>query len=454
MLQHTTATQRKVNYDDVGALLNPGFISATMSVGGTRIALRTLSPGDLFLLKSRASGLPEGDWQHWAIASSIWMVDGYNLLEERNYTPRLYDMVRRLPRQVRRILYSTVIGLFSRAEKAGEGVESYLYEESSRSRWRMMGKTKFGAHLGVPGSESLGSNFVQQIWTAFNQVEDERFASERQWDGFKLVASTHAPKGVQKMDTKDKQRSREEDARRQSVMDRYYYYRAGLVDEEGYRKDRNRDLEGAVIHQPKTADQLSDEMRRWVEGDQDQHDMIVENYKNQITARREAEGLEREQRRVALQEELTRREDADMEPMQMVAYHPDQLAQILADRKAGSGRGRRVYDDSRGKTERYVTNFLVKEQRRGQLKKDREGRVLDADPNAVTRHQSLQDTLETRQVQMSAEEAPQTAPAAPPHPHLNHPNPEVRAYHQNQQRLAEKASVDGLVNPDVFGGNR
>ena len=39
-----------------------------------------------------------------------------------------------------------------------------------------------------------------------------------------------------------------------------------------------------------------DEMRRWVQGDHDEHDMIVERYKNQILARREAEERDRESR--------------------------------------------------------------------------------------------------------------------------------------------------------------
>lgn len=449
MLQPTTPKQRKPHYEDVESLLSPGFLTHTLSVGGTRLALRTLSPGDLFLLKTRAAGLPDREWQHWAIASSIWMVNGVNLLEERNFTPRLYKMVCRLPHRARRILYSAVIGLFARADRASEGVEAYIYEDSSRSRWRMLGKAQFSEHLGVPGANSLGANFVQQIWTAFNQVEDERHDSERQWEGFKLVASTHAPKGVQKMDQKDKQRAQEESARRQAVMDRFCYYREGLIDRRGYHKDQNHDLTGAVIHQPKSASQLSDEMRRWVEGEHDLHDMIVENYKNQILARREAEEREREQRRLALQAELERREEAEMEPLPMVAYSPRQLQQILSDRNAGKARGRRIYDDSRGKTERYVGGFLAKEQRRGLLKKTAEGALVDADPHAVRRHQSLQSALESRQVQM---ETPEPARSAPARPNTNHPNPQVQAYYRQQQRMAGEANVEGLVNPDVFGG--
>jgi len=454
MLPPTTAEQRKIHYSDVEALLNPGFLSHAITVRGTRFCLRTLSPGDLFLLRNRANGLSDKEWQRWAIASCIWMVDGYNLLGEGNHVPRLYRMVRRLPSRAHRILYNTILGLFSRAEKAAEGVESYIYEDAARSKWRMMGRTEFPHHLGVPGAVGLGVNFIQQIWMAFNMVEDDKQTADQQWEGFKLVASTQAPKGIQKIDTKDKQRHREEQARRQSVMDRFYYYRVGKVDREGYLKDKNRDLIGAVIHQPKSPDQLSDEYRRWVDGDMDQHDMIVESYKNQIMARRAEEDRQREARRAALHREIERREAADMEPLSLVAYSPAQLQQILAERNVGQPRGRRIYDDQQAKNERYINNFLVKEQRRGAVQKTADGRYADADPHAVERHDQIQNSLENRKVQFGAPPQPQGVPVPPPQPELNHPNPQVRAYLQQQRRMAEEAGVENLVNPEIFGVQR
>ena len=109
------AERRRPIYTDVEALLSPGFLSHSMAVSGVSLAMRSLSPGDAFLLRHRVGTKhTDREWRDWVLASSIWMVDGQPLLEDPHATHRVYRSIRALPRRVSDILFSVFTGLFNR----------------------------------------------------------------------------------------------------------------------------------------------------------------------------------------------------------------------------------------------------------------------------------------------------------------------------------------------------
>ena len=336
----TTPEQRSSLYEDLETLLDFGFLSYTLSINGVMFSFRSLTPGDQFVLRHRTHGTKERpeEFRTQIVAASIWMVDGYNLLGETNVVPKLANVIRGLPGNARIILFNVVLRLFDRVSKAVDAVESYAYEKASRYKWRTMGGQSFGTHTGVPGVPTIGTNYAQRMWTFFNTMEDQRVADDSLWEGFKLTASAQAPKGVKKIDARDKQQRQLEIDRRQGIFDRFFYTAKGVIKPID-RKNRSAATEGPHMG-PKTADDLAEEMRRWVAGEDDWHDAIVTSYKQQVSAQHEQHKAEAAERAAALA--AVREEESDR-PQVMVAYTADQLAEILRERNPGPA-GVRVVD--------------------------------------------------------------------------------------------------------------
>lgn len=365
-LPQTTLEQRDSLYDDVETLIQAGFLYHTVSVHGVRLVLRSLSPGDLFLLQARSVGDVDANWQFWTVATSIWMVNGVNLLTEDHAPVRLYETLQMLPRTALDILFSLVMGLFARQNRAINAVEPYCYENISRFKWKGFNGHTPGHYSGVPGADRLGLNYAQQMWAVFNEVEDRRVHDEQMWEGFKLVASAMAPKGVKKIDQKESQMRDAEKERRQAVRDRFYYVSVGLLMPDGQAK------EGAQPYMTfaKTAEQLAEEMHNWVTGKEDPHDQVVNAYKRQVIEKYQAEKAAREARQASLRERLKHEDDQSggME-RPMVGYTAQQLAEILKHRGAGVPGGvSRVFESDRDDRDYLYEKYLERNPDAGLLR--------------------------------------------------------------------------------------
>ncbi len=336
MLPQTTIEQRSRFYTDVEGLLSPGFLTHTVVVNGVRLHLRSLGAGDLFMLKARTEGAVAHEWRVWSVATSIWMIDGRTVLGEDSVIPFLAAYVRRLPRPIVDLLFSLLLGLWVRVGDAVDATEVYCFETGSRYKWKTVGLTGL-MHTGVPGADRLGLNATQRIWAAFNEMEDQKRAEETQWEGFKLVASSNAPKAIGKMDKRDQQRREEETAGRKNRLNHHFYVQVGVLDAKG----EVQGVSGSAHHYggQKSVEDLEDEMRRWVTDDQDLHDSGVAESKASITASQQAELAERESRRQMLQKKRDEMgwEAGDFKPQPLMAMTAEQLQHILTSRGPGQG---------------------------------------------------------------------------------------------------------------------
>ena len=334
-LPRTTYEQRKTLYGDVEGLVSVGFLSHLAVVQGVRFNLRTLNPGDMFMLNARVSGTSDTEWRLWTVATATWMIDGISLLETPEAAPRVVQTLRALPESAQEILFSLVLGLFSRQQRASVLTEAYCYEDISRYTWRALGGQHPMTQAGIPGVERLGANPAQQLWTAYNIVEDQRHDDEQRWEGFKLAASATAPKGVKKLNQKDQQARASEKERREAIMDRGYYRALGVINEKGHLSgDAAGDL-GVQIIGPKSDEDLQEEMRKWVTGEMDWHDEVVANYKRKITERYEAEKRAREER-VQAARQVAQQHGEDLRPRALVGYTADALQELLRSRQRGA----------------------------------------------------------------------------------------------------------------------
>jgi len=326
-LQSTTPDQRHPLYRDVETLIAPGFLSQHVTVNDVPLALRSLFPGDIYLLQARVGNGGDSEWKNWAIASSIWLVQGY-MVSDPNLVPRLYRMIKALPKRARDRLFSIVVSMFDRQGKALEATESYCYETFSRYQWRTYGGHNPTDHMGISGLEKLGTNHIQRMWTFYNSVEDQRIQDDRMWEGFKLSISPHT-KGVKKIDQKDIQQRREELARRQEVQDKFFYTATGVL-EIGPKGEVKDAPPGMAV---KSVEDLEQEMYRWVTGQEDQHDEIVRAYKERISRKHQAAKEERERRAAMMREEYD--DNAVLASTALVGYTADQLREVLKGRKTG-----------------------------------------------------------------------------------------------------------------------
>lgn len=334
MLPRTTTEQRHRFYEDVELLLQPGFLTHSVVVGGVRLHLRSLGTGDLFMLRARTEGANNYEWHLWVVASAVWMIDGRAVLGQDEVVPFLADYLRKIPRIALDILFTVVLGLWVRLSDAVEAVEVYCFELASRYKWKTMGAP--GLQLsGVPGAAALGLNAVQRIWVAYNEMEDTKRGEETAWEGFKLVASSNAPKAIKKLDTRDSRRREREKTEREQRLDLFYYWKLGVVDKKGLVEGTDGSMHR--IQGTKSVEDLEEEMRRWVTEDYDLHDRIVAEYKAKIRAKHEQEQVEREARRQELQrkrEELGW-ESGTFRPQPLVAMTAEQLQVLLSQRGPG-----------------------------------------------------------------------------------------------------------------------
>jgi hypothetical protein len=337
------------------------------------------------MLRHRAHNLTHDEWQSVAIATSIWMAKGYNLLDEDNAIPMMAKSIRTLPPNVRSILFNEVGALFDRVNDAIDAVESYAYEKSSRYKWRSLGGQPFNSHNGLKGN--IGTNHVQRMWTFFNMIEDQRIADDVYWDGVKFTTSAHSAKGVKKADDRDKQHRKEEQDRRQRVQDTFFYVVKGVIKKPDSDVKSDQNLNGK-----KTSDDLAEEMRRWVAGEADWHDDIVNNYKRKVSENYERHKQEAAERAAIL---ASAREDDSEQPQSMVAYTPEQLADILKDRGHGVAGVRQVGSGPGAVREHLYTKFLGRDADSGVLKVTPDGQMAIASPNAGP---TLEQRIEDRNV--------------------------------------------------------
>lgn len=332
ILPKTTIEQRGQFYTDVEALLSPGFLTHPVVVAGTRLQLRSLGTGDLFMLRSRTEGCSPREWRVWTVSTAIWMVNGRSVLGHDDAVPFLAKYVSEMPDMMLGVLFSTALGLWVRVLTATKDVEAFIYESASRYRWKSTNRQMLDS--GVPGASTLGLNTIQRIWMAFNEMEDSRKAEESTWEGFKFVASSNAPKAVAKIDQGDRQRRKDESEQRQRRLDQFFYEKLGVLSPD----DRASDSTSSYRLATKSVEDLEDEMRRWVTGDADLHDQVVEEYKARIRAQREQEKAELAARRIALQAERERQEreaqQTGFRPQPLMALTGAQLQQMLQGRGA------------------------------------------------------------------------------------------------------------------------
>jgi hypothetical protein len=321
----TEWSERSEMYGDLRELIDPGFLVCDVKINGLTISLRSLYPSDYYLVQ-RWSGRDTALWRNHILATSMWTFDG-RLNTSRESAREMVDVVRAFSGPVLDRLLYAAIGLYNRTRTATEYLESYLYEEESRRLWSSVGKSSFRGALfrGIPGIDCLGLNTLQQGWSVWNEFEDMRHQTDAEWMRTRAMMSVHVSKqSTAKWDTAESNRKSQEDEYREDVRDRTYWIHKGILkkDKGGYVGDN-----GAILQTARSADDLADQYHRWVEGDLDAHDEVVESYKRRIQLSIEANQKARERYLQSIE-----RDDSDEGTLIQVVKSQEELNTFLRKR--------------------------------------------------------------------------------------------------------------------------
>ena len=338
VLPPTSYDQRESLYVDIMPLLTKGFLTHKCNLGGSVIALRNLNSADNFFLKNCIFDNSDSEWMLWTVSRAVWMIDGFLFLGEQNYAYYVYQQIQSLPKKVITRLFRLVVNLTSKVSEQQSRIEAFFYEEHSRSLWSQIRHLPLPSDKvsGIMGSEKIGINLIQRIWISLNTYRDNVIEERKDWSNAKFIASASSPKGVDKINKKEQSAIQQEESKRKRFLDEFYYRQQGVITDDQDSPTSNR-----IVRTASTPDELEDEMKRWVSGDNDDHDKIVTAYKNKIKENHQTELLERQQRVADVQREMEEDGDQVISLAPLIGYTNDQLKELLM-KKGHSEDGRRV----------------------------------------------------------------------------------------------------------------
>lgn len=373
---------RSSMYEDIRTLLRPGFLAHPVTVNGCAMSMRTLSQDDLLLLNHRSENPYSKEWQNWAIATSIWMIEGQVTIGDPNVQYLIYERLGNLPRMFREDMFSIFTGLMNRVERALRRAEAFLYEEESRYLWLSEGNEmlKRPPFFGAP---VLGLNELQKTWVAYNRYEDKRGERKYWWGLSKFIVQPHAPKGITKLNNSEKKQDEEEEERRQRVMDVAYWKSQGAQLDKATEKALLRNPK--ALFQSETVEDLHTEMANWVAGKKDFHDNAVDFVKAKIKGEVEGRRAAERDRIAAIQHEFE--EDGIIEP----AFAPlmGEAAEAASRRMLSPKTPSKVYQ----KSERHNTayeKYIRHNPDVGTLEVDEQGNINSSSRVAVSPEQLLE----------------------------------------------------------------
>ena len=371
-LVKTTAEQRAEIYEDVRMLLMPGFLTQSIKIGSLRLALRTLDTQDYYLLRARSFGLNERDQLSWALAQTVWMVNG-SIVRDENSLYDLSEAIGKLPLIARDALNRLYLRLMDRMAEATKRIEGFLFEDESRVLWRQYGAAIRQKQHFLPHQRL--HNSIINLWVYYNTLEDTRIEHEQEWSLVKFQLAPHAPKGAKKISTQDRKREVELQKERQRILDRVFYQARGLLDEDTPEEKAARARYESELIMAETEEELRESMRRWVSGIKDDHDKVVDNVKARIKHGVETRKRERDKNRAALDQAL---EEEGYSRNQLAPLAGDAGRKFLERMRTKFPGASTVVDDNTHNS--AYKKYIEKNPEVGDLHVDEEGNIISLSP--------------------------------------------------------------------------
>ena len=237
------------------------------------------------------------------IAQSVFMINGNNVLPEREkYLTKLMKTISRFSNRELDKVFDNLTALNEKMSHVYPLTEVYSFEQKSRFRWLQVNTFPLNAvqNTGILGTDNLGMNHSQLLWTALNKLYDQRDNIEAHWNHAKFVGSTMAGKGIRSVDDRDRARAEREKSEREELRMKVlknYLNRTAYSGESKAEKINLPDGRTAEVvsrHRADTAEELAKQLTNALNGEKDSHDIAVANHFRKASARHQE--IEQERR--------------------------------------------------------------------------------------------------------------------------------------------------------------
>lgn len=313
------ADERRFLYADVEMMLRTGLLTQSTVVNDTLVIFRTLYPNEHQHLLDRAGRQNALGWMRQHLAASVHMIDGY-AVEPQYGSNQAYYLHREWAQDIREeylmVLYSYVVSLRLRLERAIKILDAFCHERYSRSLWRM------------DGAPQGQRNIVQRLWVAYNEAEDRWELDQQQWSHTRSIAGAMSGKQAKSLqEAMKKWETQRKDRGSRIIEDAVNWIISGdRAEQEPITVTVNgQTYEVPKVHASQTVEEMEDEMLRAARGEQDYHDVMVEQYKEFHRGRLEDA---RRAQREAMEAAWGDTEGGLTGETRMVGYTPEQLAEI------------------------------------------------------------------------------------------------------------------------------
>lgn len=281
-----------------------GFLTIPTTINGKTFVFKTINQYELKLIEysNLLNSLENRSlFRARFIAYSIFMANGSNALFDRpNHIEKLFKLILKLPDVVQNKIIENLAVLNERATNLYPLVEVYAYENRSKIKWNHVKNSPIHSPLntGIPGTEHLGMNTCQQIWTALSHIIERREEAEREWTYAKFIGSCFAGKGIRAIDERDKGRLNKERSDREELKMKVLYRYLNRTTGEKEPEELVTLPGGKQAHVTKrfkaeSAEELAKEMSAALSGEKDYHDMVIETKQREMQQRSEVIAKER-----------------------------------------------------------------------------------------------------------------------------------------------------------------
>lgn len=343
-------------YSGVRSQILNGYVFRRFYIGDSTLKLRNPTDSDF----SYSEEVSRQKWKQdlSIVARCLYSVNGERITDYRT-SMRYLEGLSILP--YRRLLFN-LISLIKKAQDSYDYLEAFCYEPESRSLWATWKAQQAFGYPPVLGVEQFTS--IQTSWVIWNQSEDQRLESKSEWDRTFFAASamnSSVSKIRKKWDSADEKEEREREKIRVNA-------RKGITKE---REDKRERINGVV--KDKGEEDLRDEMRRWITGEEDEHDQIIREYKDRM--RRSISEAELRAQRVREEAAARRRDNFALDKSSIgspiVGLTDEQVLSLSKKRSSLLPTGE--YEE---KHDRIMSRYITTQESKGNLSVDEEGRII------------------------------------------------------------------------------
>lgn len=275
--------------------IQKGGEGLTVSVKGRVFRFRLPLYGDIVNSSDYADY--EYEKNAFLLSSSLQSVGGFPVDKSLRYD--LVKILENLPKFTRRVIQYHWVCIQESQEYA-KYFEAFCYTQKSKTLWE---EWKYSAQFGFNlVAREYPLTDLQKSWISFNELEDKKETIEDEWGRAFFVASSMNPKGVEKAQ-RDWNSKRKKDSE----------FRAKIV-EEANRGEEVDEKKREDLKSEKSIDELREEYWNWVEGREDNHDVSVREYKEQV------------QRHIDLRRNVIQRQSEQVREMAEQVHHLNSLS--------------------------------------------------------------------------------------------------------------------------------